>query len=184
MADAGPPVPSDHARKLTWFAEHAGESVSYSTLMEEHLTTRAKGIYKPAGSTYALSIREVPGSQYAHREVERASDGSWVLHYPQEGDASLVNRDSLYTNRSLVACMNDRVPVGVLKHLSPKPNTQYLVLGIAYVTDWQDGVFTLTSTRPLEAPILSPATTSSGFGARPEGAHYWAFLATPQDLRH
>jgi hypothetical protein len=39
--------------------------------------------------------------------------------------------------------MEDSVPIGVLLQTKPKPGVQYRVLGLALVTDWQDGYFIL-----------------------------------------
>lgn len=97
----------------------------------------------------------------------------------EKGSASLDDREQLYTNRGLMACLRDGVPVGVLVQRSPKPNVQYRVLGLAAVTDWTDGFFTLSS-RPPEI-IGTLQTTASGLAASvaPSGPSYWAFLANP-----
>jgi hypothetical protein len=39
--------------------------------------------------------------------------------------------------------MKDRVPVGVLVQVKPKPGAEYLVLGLAIVSEWKDGYFIL-----------------------------------------
>ena len=40
-------------------------------------------------------------------------------------------------------CMSDGVPVGVLLQTKPKPGVEYLILGLATVTEWQAGYFIL-----------------------------------------
>jgi putative restriction endonuclease len=106
------------------------------------LVNQAKGIYKPHYTEYALSVRQTLESPYADQEVQRRSDGSWVYPYFQEnGDPA--QRDKEATNRGLVKCMNDGVPVGVLLQVKPKPGVQYEILGLAAVSEWKDGYFVL-----------------------------------------
>jgi putative restriction endonuclease len=45
------------------------------------LAARAKGIYKPRYTDYALSVRQTLDSPYADKEVIRRSGGSWVYSY-------------------------------------------------------------------------------------------------------
>src|SRR5271166_156399 len=56
----------DHLERLAWFDERAGQVVPWPEPLPDkrHLATRAKGIYKPDGWDYALSIRILPGSRY------------------------------------------------------------------------------------------------------------------------
>ena len=56
----------DHLGRLAWFDEHAGQVVPWPQPLpgERHLATRAKGIYKPDGWDYALSIKILPDSPY------------------------------------------------------------------------------------------------------------------------
>lgn len=137
----------DHEAALDWFREHTGERVSW-TVLQDHATngprlvTQAKGIYKPAYTDYALSVRQTLGGPYADREVMRRADGAWTYEYFQENpDPTLRDREP--TNRGLMKCLEDRVPVGVLLQVKPKPGVEYEVLGLAHVTGWSNGYFLL-----------------------------------------
>lgn len=136
------PLSPQHLAALEWFATNAGSEVPFSLPSELGLTTKAKGIYKPHWSPYALSVRVGLGSPYANSAVEESLGGMWRIGYSQEGagEADL----GLYTNRGLLACVRDSVPIGVLIQRRPKPDTTYFVLGLAYVLDWKEGFFTLS----------------------------------------
>ena len=87
-------------------------------------------------------MRQTLGSPYADKEVIRRPDGSWIYPYFQE-NPNPAERDREATNRGLVKCINDGVPVGVLLQIKPKPGVDYAVLGLAAVTEWKDGYFVL-----------------------------------------
>ena len=106
------------------------------------LVNRAKGIHKPRGWPHALSIRQVLGTSYHDHEPEIRPDGNWTYRYSQEG-ARPDDRDRYFTNRALLACQHDGVPVGVLRQTRTSPASRYLVLGLAMVRDWRDGYFFL-----------------------------------------
>ncbi len=140
-------VSGDHREALDWFRDHAGQIVDWITLKDhaEHgarLVNQAKGIYKPSYTEHALSVRQTLGGPYADRPVERRADGSWLYRYFQE-NPDPAQRDREATNRGLMACMRDQIPVGVLLQTKPKPGVQYEVLGLAMVRDWRDGYFFL-----------------------------------------
>jgi putative restriction endonuclease len=76
-------LPPRHSRALRWFNEHAGTDAGWPAPLASSdgdeptfLATRAKGIYKPAWSQYALSIRQTLDGPYADREPVRREDGS------------------------------------------------------------------------------------------------------------
>jgi putative restriction endonuclease len=134
-----------HQRRLRWFQEHAGTVTPFPSPVAdgELLATRAKGIYKPKGFDYGLSIRVMLSSPYADKAVEHDQDGTWSLQYFQENtDPSMFDRE--YTNRAMIRCRDDNVPVGVLIQKSLRP-VQYEVLGLARVMGWADGFFSLES---------------------------------------
>ncbi len=142
-------LPRLHLAALRWFEDRSGQAVTYDELTNDRtpclLTTRAKGIYKPKGADYALSIRQGLNSKYSDKEPVYQQDGSWTYLYAQEESATKP-AEQLSGNRSLQKCMLDDVPIAVLHQLSPKPHVSYRVMGLAYVTDWKDGFFTLKST--------------------------------------
>jgi putative restriction endonuclease len=102
----------------------------------------SQGIYKPQYMEYALSVRQTLHSPYADKEVQRRPDGSWVYPYFQENQDP-KQRDKEATNRGLMKCMNDGVPVGVLLQTKPKPGVEYQVIGLATVSEWRNGYFIL-----------------------------------------
>ncbi|UTH43676.1 HNH endonuclease [Loktanella salsilacus] len=137
----------DHATALQWFLSRAGETVRWDEIKKyaeagPRLVTQAKGIYKPAYMDYALSVRQTLNSPYADLDIERHENGDWYYQYFQENENPAM-RDREATNRGLVRCWNDQVPVGVLIQTKPKPGVEYEVIGLAYVTNWEDGWFTL-----------------------------------------
>lgn len=106
------------------------------------LVTKAKGIYKPQWTKYALSVRQTLDGPYPDHDVEHLPDGSWLYKYFQE-NLDVDEGGKAFTNRGLKECMNDVVPVGVLIQKSPKPNVRYQVQGLAFVGGWGDGFFSL-----------------------------------------
>jgi putative restriction endonuclease len=141
------PISGEHRRALEWFQQNAGTQKSWAEITSNvesgaRLVTQAKGIYKPDYMDYALSVRQTLSSPYADLEVERRPNGSWVYPYFQEG-LEPSERDRMFTNRGLMKCMQDNVPVGVLIQKNAKPNTTYEVLGLALVNGWQNGYFIL-----------------------------------------
>lgn len=143
---------SSHSELLAWFVQYAGQVVSWEHLQQAPGTVAisAKGIYKPSGVPYALSVSQRLDSPYSDEKVVYQEDGSWRYRYAQEekqnGDSA-----SLFTNKGLKKCMDDGVPVAVLVQLSKKPEvTTYRVLGLAKVIAWVDGFFTLESTTLAE----------------------------------
>ena len=87
-------------------------------------------------------MRQTLNGPYADEEVVRRSDGSWAFPYFQE-NANPADCDKEATNRGLMQCMQDGVPVGALLQVKPKPGVEYIILGLATVTDWKDGYFIL-----------------------------------------
>lgn len=69
-------------------------------------------------------------------------DGTWSYLYFQETE-DLEARDAAYTNRGLIACSRDGVPVGVMRQISRSPEIRYRVLGLALVAGWDGGYFML-----------------------------------------
>ena len=112
------------------------------------LATRAKGIYKPAWSEYALSIRSVFKGPYADGQLRSRTDGSWTLEYCQEGHGA--DARALFTNRALVRCAEGRVPIGVFVQQAPdgsRIRVPYEVAGLALVRDWVGERFVLDEYR-------------------------------------
>ena len=147
LYDALSKTKGEHALALRWFRDQTGMTISWSEIQANaekgaRLVNQAKGIYKPHYSDYALSVRQTLGSPYADKEVQRRVDGSWVYPYFQENHDP-AERDNEATNRGLMKCMSDRIPVGVLLQTKPKPGVEYEILGLALVSEWENGYFIL-----------------------------------------
>jgi len=129
------------------------------------LAGRAKGIYKPAWSKYALSIRRSLSGPYPDRDIELGADGTWAFKYFQE-DLDPKRRDSQFTNVGLIECWKDVVPVGVLVQTAARPNPRYRVFGLALVTGWDEGYFGLEGGRGAvavgEAFAQAPPESTDG----------------------
>jgi|GEM_PF-5192840 len=134
-----------HQGALEWFSSHAGQEVGWPAPIEGmFLANKAKGIHKPAGLKYALSIRQSLTGPYQDI-VQYQSDGSWQLDYAQEGE-----NPEYFTNVSLNACMKDCVPIGVMLQVRTKPNSRYKVLGLGQVVNWQAGIFEIHTRLPAK----------------------------------
>lgn len=150
----------DHRKGLQWFIDHANTEQPWTpSVGSVLLVTKAKGIYKPAWMDYALSVRQVLNSTYPDRDPVIRPDGTWIYQYFQEGNDPEA-RDEIFTNRSLMACWRDRVPVGVMRQTRGKPNVRYHVLGAALVAGWEDGYFYFEG--------FSPAGENRGRGSQAE----------------
>ena len=140
-------VDGHHKEALLWFNDFRGQRVAWAEIKEHatlgaRLVNQAKGIYKPAYTDFALSVRTIQDGPYPDKEVEYRPDGSWVCQYFQENiDPS--KRDKEATNRGLIRCMEDRIPVGFMIKRKPKPGVEYDILGLGFVEAWADGYFTI-----------------------------------------
>lgn len=121
------------------------------------LATAAKGIYKPAGSDYALSVSQRLSSPYEDDLTELLLEGGGRARYHQEGPSTTKTPYPSFTNRGLIRCMEDEVPVGVLVQISRTP-ALYGVVGLARVASWEKGVFLLERAdgTEKEVPYESP----------------------------
>ena len=132
-----------HQAALRWFARRAGQEGTWPRPLSDGtlLATRAKGIYKPAWTEYALSVRQSLDGPYLDRDPVVRSNGTWSYDYFQE-NSDPDRRDSEYTNRGLIKCMEDSVPVGVFRQIARRPS-RYRILGLALVVKWDSGYFHL-----------------------------------------
>lgn len=173
-------LPERHVRALRWFEEHESQIVPWPQPLADGtlLATKAKGIYKPEWSKYALSIRQSLTGPYPDGEVETHADGTWRWLYFQE-DLQVSGRDAAFTNRGLLACYRDLVPVGVLRQTKAKPNARYQVLGLAFVDGWDAGYFVLdgigaaeaTAVRDVRTVLSGPGESLADSIARPFDPH-------------
>jgi putative restriction endonuclease len=155
-------ITPDHAHRLAWFEDHQGQVSGPPEPLEPgklRLVSTPKGIYKPADLPYSLSIKIKPGSSYADGVPVPTPGGGWLLSYHQEGDAELADRERLNTNRGLMRCIEDRIPVGVLIGRAPVGRRSfYDVLGLAMPVQWSEGRFFLESLDPPARLTSDPMT--------------------------
>lgn len=139
-------LPARHRRAFEWFASSAGKTVGWPGALPDGtlLACRPKGIYKPRWSDYALSVREMMHRPYPDERPIYRPDGSWTYRYFQENHDPTA-RDQEFANAALLRNIADGVPVGVMRHVTRSPRSQYEVLGVARVTDWESGYFVLES---------------------------------------
>ena len=130
-------------RILAELAKHTGKRVPWQFLSRtknylsgiERFHYLISGIYKPAGSEYALSIVTKVTSPYDRKdEVIFLQDGRWLMTYsPRSGGLNLPD------NQALVKCMDDRVPLGIFKQVGEGDKQQgstYLVMGLGLITNY------------------------------------------------
>ncbi|MGO8892855.1 MAG: HNH endonuclease [Streptosporangiaceae bacterium] len=163
-------ISPEHRRRLAWFEEHQGEVSAIPGPLADGLllVSKPKGIYKPGDLPYALSIRINLDSPYPDGVPVETPGGGWVLSYHQE-NADPAERDNMFTNRGLMRCIADRVPVGVLRERAPAGRrSQYDVLGLAMPVRWSDGYFFLESLHPKAAPVIDPVSDVLEATARAE----------------
>lgn len=116
-----------------------------------------KGIYQPRGSPYALWIRQTLRRAYPDKEPNTNPDGSWEYDYSPEGRGGSPDM-ALSTNRALQKCMEDGVPVGVLRQVaSVRGRRRYEIRGLGYVTGFNGSHFRIrgepidVTKRPMES---------------------------------
>jgi putative restriction endonuclease len=149
-----------HRRRLAWFEEHQDEVTPIPEPLSGGLllVSKPKGIYKPVDLPYALSIRINLDSPYEDGVPVSTPGDGWLLNYHQEG-ADPADRDRMFTNRGLMQCIADRVPVGVLRERAPAGHrSRYEVLGLATPVRWADGYFFFESLNPRARPVLDAVT--------------------------
>lgn len=121
---------------LQWFEDNAGQEVGWpQPVAGIHLANKAKGIHKPQGHDYALSIRNSLTGPYEDG-LEWSPEGVWLLKYAYEGKDR-----NYFTNRALRACLTDGVPLGVMIQVKKSPGTRYKVLGLGSVVEEVNGAF-------------------------------------------
>ncbi len=80
--------PGRHKSALGWFFAKTGTDGPWPGPLPDGtlLATKAKGIYKPRWTEFALSVRQSLRSPYSDREPVVRADGTWSYLYFQEGD--------------------------------------------------------------------------------------------------
>jgi len=137
-------LPDQHRLALEWFIERADSDQPWPAPLPDGslLVTRAKGIYKPNWSRYALSVRQTLNGPYQDLEPIRRPGGTWAYSYFQE-NMNPSDRDASYTNRALLACCQDKIHIGEMRQVSIEPYVRYHIDGLALVSNWENGYFFL-----------------------------------------
>lgn len=144
-----------HRAALLWFQNHLGDiyqdaSWFSGTDVDQLLASKAKGIYKPQDWDYALSIRISDDGPYRDGNIEYRADGSWKFSYLEESQAGTTN-DTLYTNRALKRCMDDKIPVGVfMKTALSAKSREYEIAGLGLPTSYDRGTFMIEGPYELQ----------------------------------
>jgi len=102
----------------------------------ERIHPLIEGIYKPAGSEYALSIATMKKNPYADK-LTYLPDGRWYIKY----SAKFGGRD-LAVNQGLFKCMFDKEPIIVLEQISNKDSRQgiqYRLMGLGIIDSYDAG---------------------------------------------
>lgn len=137
-------LPERHRSALYWFIAYQSQERAWPSPLPDGtlLASKAKGIYKPSWTKYALSVRQSLRGPYPDRDPVVRSDGTWSFRYFQE-NTDPAQRDSEFTNRGMMECRKDMVPVGVFRQVVGRPEPKYQILGLAIVAGWEAGYFYL-----------------------------------------
>lgn len=150
-------LPRWHLDVLEWFEENERRTFArrpFDVGLSIKVSSLQKGIWKPAGTEYAVSVVQTHKGIYADVPPVDFTDGTWDYFYHQQGQSAedIANPSRHYANIALLQNMKHRVPVGVITPADK--GSGYKVLGLAYVVDHRpDGYFRM----------LGPVRLSTGF---------------------
>lgn len=142
-------APMEFLPAYDWFMVHEGADpirrpTRQSGLAPDlsiSLVAGMRGIHKPAGFDYALSVTDSGNSFYSDHVIEQ-DDGTWLFNYrAQEMNEGSTKTYDTY-NEALRKCMRDGLPVGVLIKAEGS-SSLYQCKGLAFVESYEKGVFTL-----------------------------------------
>lgn len=124
---------------LEWFREHNGETDIPFTLKYDgvNLLSSARGIYKPANSECARSVKETLKMKYPDRDPIYFQDGSWLYIYHQQGEDP-----NGFDNVALKNNIERKIPVGVVIQTKEKGKggARYSI-GFGLPIGWIEGFF-------------------------------------------
>lgn len=158
-------VPEEFIPCYDWFQQNTGEMISrLPHRMENRPKTpiplsRDAGIYIPGtslvsykrGRKYALSVHSSGSGLYNDRKPIHLADGTWVLDYAAHSGSD----SSQNYNGSLMNCLTDGVPVGVMV----REATGYRILGLAFVERFNSATNMFT----LHGPITDKSESEGAF---------------------
>lgn len=154
-----------HFRALQWFEENAGRTFAerpFDVGLDIKVTSRQKGIWKPAATPYAVSVVQTHKGIYEDLDPIPEPEGTWRYFYHQQGQTAEDLRDPTrhFANVALFACKQDQVPVGVI--VPADSGRGYKVLGLAMVESHHNGYFELVGSVSLgvnaEGMVSEPRT--------------------------
>jgi hypothetical protein len=94
-----------HQKQLMWAHQNKGNIVPFTQIQKLKFVIQHKGIYKPKGWKYAISVSKRLGSNYEDGEVTYDSTGAWKVNYKPESNLSE------FTNKALIKNQRDLVPL-------------------------------------------------------------------------
>lgn len=146
-------LPEPFVDVLAWFEANAGRVFAkrpFDAGLGMKVTSLQKGIWKPAGVPYALSVVQTAKGVYPDEPPVFEAGGMWSYAYHQQGSTAEDLRDPSrqFANAALFRNQLDGVPVGVVV---PDPGG-YRVLGLAQVERYDRGLFTLSGPVSIETP--------------------------------
>lgn len=155
-------VPNGYRQAYDWFMSHRDivGPRPYGRNAPEGMPvklTAQRGIHKPSGMRYALSITSSNSKTYSGDHLHELEDGTWLLQYCAHRRNSGKSEGSQEYNNSLKLCLRDGIPVGVFI----KQTTGFRCLGLAFVERFN----TTSNMFWLHGPVdpstsLSPLTTT------------------------
>lgn len=153
-------VPPSYLPGYQWFLDHEGDLGPRP--WKEHapedmpITLVAqRGIHKPGGQDYAISITIANPTIYGSDSVHPLEDGTWMINYSEHHHNAGKKPGSPRYNQALINCLEDGIPVGVFY----KTSGEYQCLGLAFLESYNGntGIFTLHGpVRKLDRDTLSP----------------------------
>lgn len=154
-------LPLGHVQALEWFEANQGRAFAarpFDVGLPLKVTSLQKGIWKPAGTPYALSVVQTHKGVYDDQAPVFAADGTWSYFYFQQGKTAedLINPRHIFANVALFDCMRDRVPVGVV--IPADSGHGYQVLGLATVERYANGWFEIVG--PVSLGAEAPANAA------------------------
>lgn len=155
-----------HVKVLSWFEANAGkffEDRPVDVGLGIPITDPyGKGIRKPNRklTDYAISVYQSRKGSYPDQPPIEWGDGQWTYIYHQEGP-STEDPYKRGTNRGLMTCWTDGVPIGVLLPCVQNSVSGYRVMGLALIDDHSNGCFVLTG--PVS---IADASSQSGVDTR------------------
>ncbi|TDB38199.1 MAG: HNH endonuclease [Actinobacteria bacterium] len=148
-----------HVDALLWFEENANRvfpNRPFDVGLPIKVSSLQKGIWKPAGIPYAVSVVQTHKGVYDDQDpILHPTDGTWQYFYHQQGKTAEDFRDPgrHFANEALFRCMADGIPVGVI--IPGATGRGYQVLGLAMVAGYNQGFFELVG--PVSVGIDSRA---------------------------